>query len=575
MGQLMNGIPGAIAGGIDPQGPQRQLQAKAQAAQTAQHFADARAAHEVAMAHQADLEYQAMPEKLQQEAESRSLDDLVKAKQAGYLPVATIQLDQGTAQNSQNAMTALNSVKDQFGVVPRGLLYIHTGNQMQVLKLQDANAALPTINATRAAMGQKPLDPATFSSLAAADRDSMARDAINFDDPRDTTGGPTTGMVTQNSLNIAQMRLSTVKAQPAFNGQDQLVSQLQASVDHQKAVLDTGAGQAAIRAGQAKGAEAVAAQPGTTAADVANIQATAGPQAAAAGKKAGAEAAAKLPYELQLKQGETDQNPVFAVNPKTGTRELTTAGQARAQGFSNPIKATQADVEKETVLNSQMNDMQLNTSRYRGSLNAMGNLSSTDAKNIQRIITNPDIKGMLGDAASTAGWTLGIGSISQTVAKEAGQAWNELSPDKQDAVIGYLRMKNTGLLAQKVLTGMGRASKEALDIELANMPAPNEGATVGNKKLDAWQENLDQINSRSVKLPWMESPTDVRTRVENQATAARQSAATASAARASGMYKADASSSFMGALKVGQKTYAGGRGQTVTKVYSDGSYDAQ
>lgn len=64
---------------------------------------------------------------------------------------------------------------------------------------------------------------------------------------------------------------------------------------------------------------------------------------------------------------------------------------------------------------------------------------------------------------------------------------------------------------------MGRASKEALDIELSNMPSPIEGATVGNKKLDAWQENLDQINSRSVKLPWMESPVDVRNRVEGQA----------------------------------------------------------
>lgn len=291
-----------------------------------------------------------------------------------------------------------------------------------------------------------------------------------------------------------------------------------------------------------------------------------------AGAKAGAEAAAKQPYELQLKQQETAQNPVFALNPKTGQRELTTVGDARAQGYTNAIKVSQTDVEKETNLNAQMNDMQLNTSRYRAALDAMGNLSSTDVKNIQRIITNPDIKGMLGDVASTAGWTVGIGSMSQTIAKEAGQAWNELSPDKQDAVIGYLRMKNTGLLAQKVLTGMGRASKEALDIELANMPAPNEGATVGNKKLDAWQENLDQINSRSVKLPWMETPKDVRTRVEGQATDQfnKRSAGNASG----GQYK----NAQGNRMEVGQDAYDSRTKRyigAVSKVYADGSYDVK
>src|SRR5882672_723663 len=47
MGQLMNGIPGAIAGGIDPQQPARQAQAKQQMAQANMTFANARAAHEV------------------------------------------------------------------------------------------------------------------------------------------------------------------------------------------------------------------------------------------------------------------------------------------------------------------------------------------------------------------------------------------------------------------------------------------------------------------------------------------------------------------------------------------------
>src|SRR6185437_16875924 len=108
---------------------------------------------------------------------------------------------------------------------------------------------LPTINQTRRAQGMPEIDPSAFASLAPQDKDAMARDAINFADPRDING-----QVTQNSLNQANMRLATVKAQPEFNGKDALVAQLQNTVDHQKAVLDSGASQLATREGQAKGA---------------------------------------------------------------------------------------------------------------------------------------------------------------------------------------------------------------------------------------------------------------------------------------------------------------------------------
>src|SRR5258707_11227910 len=135
LGMVQGGIPEAIAGGIDPQLPGRQARANAQLAQANITFQSAKAAHEVAMAHQADVEYQFMPEKLQQEAEGRGLDDLVKAKSAGYLPIASVALDQGQAQNAANAAAALASVKTRYGAGPGGLLYIHVGKQPPVLKL--------------------------------------------------------------------------------------------------------------------------------------------------------------------------------------------------------------------------------------------------------------------------------------------------------------------------------------------------------------------------------------------------------------------------------------------------------
>lgn len=366
-GFLLSGVPGAVTGAIDPEMIQRQAAAKRQMQQAEVIFASAHAAHEVAMAHQADLEYQALPEKLQQEAESRAQTTMTAARQNGYMPVATIPLDQGSDQNSQNAMTALNQVKSQFGAVPSGLLYVHTGNAMTVMKLQDPTAALDTVNQARRAQGMSPIEASVFQSLKPEDRDNMARDAINFSDPRDING-----MVTQSSLNLANMRLQTVKSQPDFNGKDKLVTQLQGTVDHQKAVLDSGAGQEAIRAGQAKGTEAQAAQPGQTAAKVSEINATAGPEAQAAATKEkalantpqGRAALAETSAKIKNLNAETDKalsevglgglkpaDPVIGYD-SGGNSIMTNAKDAQGLGLHDTMKPDAAMVEKVTIARS-------------------------------------------------------------------------------------------------------------------------------------------------------------------------------------------------------------------------------
>lgn len=352
IGLMMNGIPGGIVGGINPRGIQRQAAANAQLAQAKITFQNAQAAHEVAMAHQADLEYQALPEKLQQESEARGLANMEAAKKAGYLPVASVPLDQGEAQNSQNASTALNQVKSQFGAVPSGLLYIHTGSGMTVMKLQDPNAALPLVNQARKAQGMPELTTEQFASLNPQDRDGMARNALNFTNPRDVNG-----LVTQNSLNEAQMRLSTVKAQPDFTGKDALVTQLQESVDHQKAVLDSGASQEAIRKGQAQGSEAQAAQPGTTAAKVAEqtgLSKTPQGQAQLAEaqartRQANAEADKAL-SEAGL-GGLKPADPVIGYDTN-GDSILTNAANAKQLGLHDTMKPDAAFVEKVSIARS-------------------------------------------------------------------------------------------------------------------------------------------------------------------------------------------------------------------------------
>src|SRR5262249_35192981 len=60
--------------------------------------------------------------------------------------------------------------------------------------------------------------------------------------------------------------------------------------------------------------------------------------------------------------------PVFAFDPATKQRVLTTMPEANAKGFTNPVKASEGDINKETELTRQFNDVQLKVTRYENAL---------------------------------------------------------------------------------------------------------------------------------------------------------------------------------------------------------------
>lgn len=560
MGTLMNGIPGGIVGGIDPQAPGRQARANAQMAQAKITFANAQAAHEVAMAHQADVEYQALPTKLQQEAEGRGLENMEKAKAAGYLPVASIPLDQGEDQNTQNANTALNSVKTQFGAVPSGLLYVHTGNGVTVMKLQDPNAALPVINQARRAQGMPEITQGVFGTLKPEDRDSMARNAINFTSPRDASG-----MVSQQSLNEANMRLETVKAQPDFNGKSDIVAQLQSTVDHQKAIIDSGAVQEAQRKGAAAGAEAQAAQPGETAAKVADINATAGPQAEAAGKKAGAEAAAKFPWEERLERMKQQGDPVFAYDAKNQQTVQVSRGDALANGYTNIVKVGQGEIDKAKTAAMQLGDAAMNISAYKMAAQKMDDLSGPEQITVSRILGDDKFKAHFLGIELPVDWA---NQLYQT------QGWDKMPEDAKDAVVNYIAARPAAISLLRAINPGVRLTESQIATELKNIPSPGTPADIRDKQFKRLDRNIDQASKTLVRVPGVDLPSDIRDRIESQDKA--QSKLRSDIQAREDAKHGEYTSTKGLTMKVGQEANVGGRyiGK-VSKIYKDGSYDVQ
>lgn len=284
-----------------------------------------------------------------------------------------------------------------------------------------------------------------------------------------------------------------------------------------------------------------------------------------AGSVAGAQAKARLPYEQQLEQTriaaenarQNADKQVIAFDPQTKQRVLVSADQVQAQGLTNPVKASQGDIEKAGEFNAQANDVQLNTSKYRVAINSVQTpFSQTERANVEHILSDPNVNSMLLNAAGFPA------VISQVEQGSKARDFNALPPEKQDALVGYLRMKGAAIAYQKMLTNQGRTSKEGLDIELANIPSPILGATVANKQLDSFQQNIDTAAQRAVKLPWMDTPADVRQRIEN---APRQTP------QPTGKYKASGGN----APQVGERIPYQGSFLTVSQAFPDGTFNAQ
>lgn len=224
------------------------------------------------------------------------------------------------------------------------------------------------------------------------------------------------------------------------------------------------------------------------------------------------------------KQVDKSNTVGWAFDPKTKEKILTNQAEAEANGLTLFQKNTPADVEKDESALRQMNDVQLNVSRYRQAVNALppAGISNERVNNINAILSDKDLNIRIGEGGILPGLFTDI--VQQS---GVGKVWNLLSPAEQNVVTGYLRAKGSVIAYQKALTNVGRSGKEVMEIEMNNLPAPTVGATVANPRLDAFQENINAASQGFGRIPWMERPQDVRDRIEKPQAATATTAAPA------------------------------------------------
>jgi hypothetical protein len=211
---------------------------------------------------------------------------------------------------------------------------------------------------------------------------------------------------------------------------------------------------------------------------------------------------------------------VFAYDPQTNERVLSTPAEVAAKGYTNPIPVKEGEIDKYRSAQVQFNDVQSNLSRYWKAARdvSQNGLSATDGPLIDTVINKSGLADM--QLKISAGGEIQLPIISaftEAVSRETrSAAYKGLSQGGKDLVDAYFRTMAAVPAYQKALTNVGKFNKEIIDLELANIPNPTMAPADQLRKLQAFQENVDQGSAGIPRMPGIPTLKETRARFEGQ-----------------------------------------------------------
>lgn len=214
-----------------------------------------------------------------------------------------------------------------------------------------------------------------------------------------------------------------------------------------------------------------------------------------------------------------------------GTVWIGKEAEATAAGLPfEPMKP--GDINKDKQAMRQLNDVQLNTSRYTKaaqayadpnavltyhgkpvsennpvhpesalSLIGMGSKITTpqalrerDNTNLNTLMNKAGYADVNASIAAGGHITLPVlTAFTESVSRQINsRAYNELSDQAKDLYDGYLRTLSSVPAYQKALTGIGRSNKEMLDLELGNIKHPGYRPDDILRGQEAFQQNIEK-----------------------------------------------------------------------------------
>jgi hypothetical protein len=221
-----------------------------------------------------------------------------------------------------------------------------------------------------------------------------------------------------------------------------------------------------------------------------------------------------------------DRGTIGYAEDKDGQTILTNKFDAGLNGQTFE-PSTPGDVNKDRAATRQLNDVQLNTSRYTkaardyDAANLSPQIIQKDTDNLAWIMNKSGFYDI--NASISAGGNITLPMVTAAGEKAStlkkSEQYNALSPQGKELFNGYIRTLASVPAYQKALTGIGRSNKEMLDLELANIANPTLGTKVILDKQAQFQENINRATEGFPKLPGMKKASQVKSETEGTYTA--------------------------------------------------------
>lgn len=202
-----------------------------------------------------------------------------------------------------------------------------------------------------------------------------------------------------------------------------------------------------------------------------------------------------VPHQLKTFAG---GGPVYAFDPKTSQTLLTTPAEAQQNGYTNPRKVTQPEIEKDRQLNNRLADVATKITRYEGSM--QNDLSSNDQQLLASALEDDKFKADLFGSEVPVDWLNKLAQASY---------FNKMSPEGQKRLVAYFNAKEAMQGYQRVLSGSGHGSDAGMQLNIGALPNPLWKSSGAQEGFRQFKENIPIAAQGLPRLPGVTNAADV------------------------------------------------------------------
>jgi hypothetical protein len=225
--------------------------------------------------------------------------------------------------------------------------------------------------------------------------------------------------------------------------------------------------------------------------------------------KAAQEARATQPYKIETARAEAQtaqlikgmSDPVYGVDPRTGQKTLMSKTDALQSGIRTMMPVTEKTVSDDTMLINRLSDVRQKIARYEQSLqqplSGHGAFSQSDQTILAQVLGDDKFKAGAFGTELPVDWT-----------NKLGQKYNleKLSPAAQKRLVAYYNAREAMVGYQRVLSGSGRSSEQAMNLNLQTLPNPIAPDDYAKESLGQFKENLQIVGQGLPNIPGIKTP---------------------------------------------------------------------